>query len=80
MANISISGTIEVQDMQGNSHQINHDDFHENEHLDGTTSTFEFENDDFSISRIVEKKDGGISWGDWETENCTIIHDNITFS
>lgn len=80
MANIAISGTIEVQDLKGQNYTLNGTDFIEDEHDDGTMSTFGYDTGDWSIDRDVEKKNGVISWNDWQLENCTIIQDDISFS
>lgn len=80
MADITISGTLQVHDNNGQPHTIDASDFIPDEHLDGPSVTFGYDNGDFSASIIAENKNGAISKGDWDTENCTVVNDNIVFS
>ena len=80
MADITITGDITIQDNKNQSYTIPAEDFEEDQHLDGTMSTFGYDTGEWSVKRDVEKKDGVISWGDWQKENCKITKDNISFS
>ncbi|HET6242986.1 MAG: hypothetical protein H0V01_04735 [Bacteroidetes bacterium] len=77
---INISGSLTIQDNTGQQYTINANDFNEDEHLDRTTSTFDYDTNGWSVKRTVENKNGAISWNDWEENNCSIINDSISFS
>lgn len=78
---ITISGTLEINDHQGQQQTLQASDFQTDEHIDNTnTTTFDYDTGDWSVERTAEKKDGVLSLGDWSVESCTIITDDITFS
>jgi len=74
-----ISGSITIKH-KGKNHTIQANDFTADRHLDGTSVTHGFDTGDYAIDILVEHKDGAMSHGDWNTENCTIVTDNISIS
>lgn len=75
---MKISGSLTIN-YKGKNHVIPADDFTEDKHLDRTGVTYSFDTGDFSAEIVAEDKNGALSWGDWETNNCSVVHNNITF-
>jgi len=76
---MTISGTLTVLDNNQQNHVIQADDFTLDPHLDGRSTSVGFDDGNFSVEIIVENKNGAVSLGNWETKNCSVTQDNITF-
>jgi hypothetical protein len=78
---ITISGSLTIQDNTGQQHTINADDFQCERNLtQGEEYDVSYDTGDWSVNCTVENKNGAMSWGDWEVENCTIVNDRVSFS
>lgn len=79
---ITISGTLTIQDNNGQQHTINANELHCERNLtQGEEYDVSYDTGDWSVQCTVENKDGaGISSNDWEENNCTIVNDGISFS
>lgn len=76
-----LSGSVTINH-RGSDQIISGSDFYQDEHLDGAHVTYSFDTGDYSLELVVEyDKNGALkSRGDFQSENCSIIEDNIVIT
>jgi len=79
MQRITVTGTLEIQDNNGQPFTIQAADFDNIDSFDGTTS-ISYDSGNWSVEITVEIKDNMFSEADWQTKNCEIISNGISFS
>lgn len=78
---INISGNLTIQDNTGQQYTINAGDLICEKNLVLNEYCVSYDTGNWSIDIIVEKKNGTmIGQGNWNTKNCTILKNQISFS